>query len=101
MYNFEEFIAEIKDMDWQEMIEAAELEVDRVYHLSFDSPEAAEARNQGSMKYVQQLRNFLFFLKFRRLSGEQSTLELDIYRKITEKLISKEQWLPSVFDRFS
>ena len=81
MYNFEEFIVEIKDMDWQEMIEAAELEVDRVYHLSFDSPEAAEARNQGSMKYIQQLRNILNFLKFRGLSGEQSSLELDLYRK--------------------
>ena len=62
-YDIEKFIAEIKDLDLSDMVEKAEQETERVYQLSFEVPGAHEARDQGSMMYVQQLRDFLYFLK--------------------------------------
>ena len=99
-YNISEFLKQIENMDYPEIMNYAEGVARRIEGLSFKVKGAVKARELGSMKYVQQIKQFLFFMGngIKPFGVDEHIFQL--YRPVCEKLVQKKQFKPEVLDKF-
>ena len=99
-YSISEFLKQIENMDYPEIKKYAEEVARRIEGLSFNVKGAVKARELGSMKYVQQIKQFLFFMGSGVKPGGVDEHIFQLYRPICEKLVQKKQFKPEVLDKF-
>ena len=63
-YNFHNFIEEIKDYDYFEMIRVAENRCRIIEKASFSTKGAVQRRALGSVEFTEKLKKLLFFLRY-------------------------------------
>ena len=97
-YKIGVFIIKIINLGQAEMVMKLNHETERIHNLSYKFHDSKEFRENGSIQYLQQLRNLRYFLASRRLPVSRSPEEKGLYRKITEKLIAKGEWPPDVLE---
>ena len=95
-YNIGVFIIKVINLGQAELVRKINHESERIHNLSYKFHDSKEFRKNGSVQYLQQLRNLRYFLASRRLPVSRSPEEKGLYRKIAEKLIAKGEWPPSV-----
>ena len=59
-YNFEAFIRSVEDLHRREMMAEAVAEGDRVEASSYGVPGAVQAREAGSLRYIERIGQFAF-----------------------------------------
>lgn len=99
-YSFLDFLQQVKDLDYMEIIQHAEREVARVESLSYGRPGAVKAREMGSTKYAHEIKEFLFWMRYGTRPASASENNFQLYRIVANELVKKKQFKPSVMDVF-
>lgn len=100
LYNFVDFIEQIKDMDYQDIMKYGEREVARMQSMSYLNPGAENNINMEKTKYFEQIKAFLFFMAQGIKPMGVSAYDFRLYRIVVEYLIAKEQMKPETIELF-
>jgi len=101
-YDFRRFITAIEDYDLKcDMIIRTIREVENVNRISYCSSGALKARSMGSERYLEQLKQFSFWLQNQIKPNGVSNGDFQLYRDVAEKLIEKGELNESVLEMFS
>jgi hypothetical protein len=99
-YNFREFIENVQERDYLDIISLAEKEAYDAEAASSGIKGSIEARKRGSPKYAALLKKFLFFLKYRREPAGIYEWDFMLFRPVCEKLIEKGQLEQKIIELF-
>jgi hypothetical protein len=96
-YDLADFLNQVKDLPYLDIRSAAEQTVDRVEAISFGRKGAVKARQQGSTRFAQELKEFLFYLNTGTKPFTVSGRNWHLYRIILVALVGrgeiKHNWL--------
>ena len=99
-YDFTTFIDRVKDMSYIDMLSTAEQTLTSSENRSHRCKGALRARQQGSLSFVNEVGEFIFFLKNGIKPSSVSELNWALYRTPIENLVQKGQMKPSALDIF-
>lgn len=99
-YDIEDFIEQVKDKDYHEILRLAAEEGSRVQRASYKVRGATEARRQGSPQYARLLGGLVFFLKSGVKPSGIDDWDFQRFRPIAENLVRKDQFKPEVLCLF-
>ena len=97
-YNFEAFIRSVEDLHRREMMAEAVAEGDRVEASSYGVPGAVQAREAGSLRYIERIGQFAFWLGHGQKPAGVSPEDWSLYKRVTEKLVEKKELDPSIME---
>ena len=100
-YDFAEFIEQVKDLPYREMLRMTEQTLAQAENQSRGSRAAARARQQGSLAFADAVGEFLCFLRQGIKPSNVREFDWPLYRKPVERLIQQGQMLPSVLSLFA
>ena len=63
-YDFDAFLDRIMNLQWHEILQAAEQECSAAESVSYGRKGAVAARAAGSTRYAEQLKELLFWLRY-------------------------------------
>ena len=81
-YDFADFVESVKDKNWLDMIEAADKACATAERLSYGVKGAKKAREQGSPRYAENLKEFLFFLRTQTKPMSVTVYHFSLYKKV-------------------
>lgn len=99
-YDFTAFIDRVKDMSYKDMLSAAEKALVSGENNSRGRKMGARARQQGSLSLVDEVGEFIFFLRNGVKPFSVSELNWALYRTPIENLVRKGQMKPSALKVF-
>jgi len=99
-YNFVDFIEQVKDMDYQDIMNYGDREVARMESMSYLNPGAEDNINMGKTKYSEQIKAFLLFMSQGIKPMGVSAYDFRLYRIVVEYLVAKEQMKPETIEIF-
>ena len=100
LYNFVDFIEQVKDMDYQDIMKYGDREVARMESISYLNPGAEDNINMEKTKYSEQIKAFLFFMSQGIKPMGVSGYDFRLYRIVVEYLIAKDQMKPETIEIF-
>jgi hypothetical protein len=88
-YDIREFIHEVEDRDYEDIILMADREATVAGCLLYHPRSKEEARRKGAKEYATALENFIFYLRYgvKRYGVSEGVFEL--YRCVCEKLVKR------------
>lgn len=93
-FDLETLIARLNQMNYEQMILAAEREARETEALSFKKKGAVQAREQGSTRYLESIKGVLFFLRTGTRPAGISDAEFGLMRPLIKQLGAKGQSRP-------
>ena len=99
-YDFGAFLRSVRDLDYQEIIQAAENQVYAIEPGLTRARGAPERRRLGGGKYVAKLKKFLFFMRSGIRPGTVDDLDFQAYRSVCASLVRRGQFKPEILDLF-
>ena len=99
-YDFDLFLQTVRDMNYLEILQHAEMEANRAEKASTRVRGAVRARQQGSGQYVAKIGAFLFFMRHGQRPSSASDDEFQSYRPVVEALVAKDQFKPEILNLF-
>ncbi len=99
--SFSDFIDRIKDKDYHEIIQVAEEEANSVERISYRIKGAVRNRQMGSTSYAEELKEFLFFMRYGKKPFSINEWNWDLYRIVVDKFVEKGQFKQSIYDVFN
>jgi hypothetical protein len=100
-FSFQEFISNVINDDYYKIIKKAEQEANDAEKGSFSAKGAVKRRDNGSIRYSQQLGGLLFWLHSGTRPFELSEGDFLSLKPICEKLIEKKQLNPETLELFN
>jgi hypothetical protein len=103
MYNpfdFRTFIDSVKEMDYLDIIKAAERRCYELESISYGQKGAVRAREMGSTRLAEQLKGLLFWLRTGQKPNGLADGDFASLRVICESLVRKQQLKPEALDVF-
>jgi hypothetical protein len=101
LFKIKEFLSAIVDMNYDEIIKAAERECRAADRISYGVKGAVNAREMGSTESVLELKSFLHFMRYRGHSGTPlREPECTLYRPVSDALVEKGEFDPSILALF-
>lgn len=100
LYNFVDFIERVKDMDYQDIMNYGDREVARMESTSHLNPGAEDNINMEKIKYSEQIKAFIFFMRQGIKPMGVSAYDFRLYRIVVEYLVAKEQMKPETIEIF-
>ncbi|PHS11843.1 MAG: hypothetical protein COA86_18925 [Kangiella sp.] len=102
MYDFHKTVEKIEDLDWHEMSNIVQQEISTSEKNAYSGkPGCVKHREMGAPEYSSRMKALAFFLGNCIIPAGASSGDIDIYKNISEKLISKGQFKPEVINVFS
>ena len=98
-FDSEEFFRRVCEYDLAKLLKAADEECRQVENLSRGRG-GPRAREQGSMEYAALLKEFLFFLHYRKRPGAVSSADFMLFKPVCENLVAKGELQPNVLELF-
>lgn len=99
-YNFKEFLDQMVDKDYPEIVIAAEQECTAAERRSYSVRGAPRAREMGSTRYAANLKAFIFFMRSGIRPASADDWEFAMYRPVCEALVQKKQFKPTILEMF-
>jgi len=99
-YDFKKFIEDIREKDYPEIVLAAERAAYEAERKSFRIKGSVKAREQGSLRYIDLLKKFLFFMNHGVKPAGITDWDFLMFRSVCENLVKKGQFKPEVLDIF-
>lgn len=99
-FDFNEFLDRMATLDYHEILMQANSECGSVERISYGVKGCVRHRADGSVRYAQRIKAFLWFMRTctRPLSADES--EFQRYRGVAKALVEKGQFKPEVLDLF-
>ena len=94
------FVQRVKDLDLDQIVDAAKQEVYETESTSYGVPGAPDARAEGSVRYASFLKGLLFYLRSGKRPAGLTAEEFHILRPLVESLVRRGQLLPAVLQDF-
>jgi hypothetical protein len=88
-YNIKEFIEEVKDKEYFEIIDLTIIEAEIAEKSIAGYPGAVKAREKGVGHYARILKGLIFFLRYRIKPGDLYEGEFQFFLPICQNLIQK------------
>lgn len=102
MYNYAETIARIEDMPYLEMMGEIQNEIGTAERNAYSGkPGCVRHREMGAPKYASMLKSLAFYLGQGVMPAGASADEIATYRRITEKLIERQEFKPEAIEIFN
>lgn len=102
MYDFIETVKRIENLDWHEMIQILQTEIQVAERNAFSGkPGCVKHRDMGAPAYASRLKSLTFFLGNCVIPGSATDSDRDIYKRITIKLVDKKQLKPEALHVFN
>ena len=102
MYDFNETISKLEDLDWHEMSQVVQCEIHTAERNAYSGkPGCVKHREMGALAYASRLKALAFFLGNCVIPESANEADIAIYRRITNKWVSKEQLKPEALNVFS
>ncbi len=99
-YDFQKFIDSIKDLDYHEIMLAAQRRCHDLESISYGRKGAVRAREMGSTQLAEQLKGLLFWLRTMQKPAGLSDGHFASLRAICENLVRKGQLKPEALNIF-
>jgi hypothetical protein len=99
-YDFAAFLDRIKDLSYQEMLSFAELTLTRAENASRGRKSGLRARQQGSRAFIDEIGEFIFFLKNGVKPSSVSSFNWSLYKTIVQNLVQKGEMKQSALNVF-
>ncbi len=99
-YDFQRFIESVKDLDYHEIILAAQRRCHELEAISYGVKGAVRAREMGSTEVAEQLKGLLFWLRTMQKPAGLSDGHFASLRGLCENLVRKEQLKPEALNIF-
>ncbi len=100
-YDFSKFLDEIKDLDLYEMIKMASERCRILEEASFGVKGAVKRRQEGSVEFIANIKELLFWLGNGIKPAGLSDVEFQKFRPLCMNLIAKKQFKPEALVVFS
>jgi hypothetical protein len=100
LYNFLDFIERVKDMDYKDIMNYGDREVDRMERMSYLNSGDENNINMEKTKYSEQIKAFLLFMSQGIKPMGVSPYDFRLYRIVVEYLVAKEQMKPETIEIF-
>jgi hypothetical protein len=100
-YDFRPFIDSVKEMDYLDIIKAAERRCYELESISYGQKGAVRAREMGSTRLAEQLKGLLFWLRTMQKPLGLSDGDFASLRVICDNLVRKQQFKPEALDIFA
>lgn len=99
-FNFREFIIEIQEKNYWDIISLAEKEAYDAEAVSSGIKGSKEARKRGSANYAHLLKKFIFFMKRGIKPAGIYDWDFMLFRSVCEKLVEKGQLEHKILELF-
>jgi limonene-1,2-epoxide hydrolase len=99
-FKIREFLKAVEDMDYHEIIKAAQRECRLVDNISFGVKGAVKARKMGSGEYMLELKSFIHFLANEVHALSETDKANPLYRSVCESLVRRGQLPASILAGF-
>ncbi len=99
-HKFVDFIETVKDMDYQDILNYGDKEVAGMESLSHSNLGTENDRIVEIVKYSEQIRAFLLFMRQGMKPVGVSLYDFRLYRIVVEYLVAKEQMKPEAIEIF-
>ena len=99
-YNFVDFIEQVKDMDYHDIMKYGDREVARMESMSNSNSGAENNMDMESTTYSEQIKKFLLFMNQGRKPEGVSAYDFRLYRIVVEYLVAKGQMKPEAIEIF-
>jgi hypothetical protein len=99
-YDFGAFLRSVQDLDYLEILQAAEQQVYGIEPGLSRVRGAPERRRLGGGKYVAKLKKLLFFMRSGVRPGGIDEVDFQAYRPVCVSLVRRGQFKPEILDLF-
>ena len=99
-YKFVDFIEQVKDMDYQDIMNFGDREVARMESMSHSNSGVENDIDMESTKYSEQIKKFLLFMNQGIKPEGVSAYDFRLYRIVVEYLVAKGQMKPEAIEIF-
>jgi hypothetical protein len=90
-YSIPEFIKAVEDKGYQDLICLAEREATEAERMSYRPSVAMEAKRMGNEEYAEDLKHFLFYLRYHIKPFGVSDTVFELFKMITRNLENKRR----------
>jgi hypothetical protein len=90
-FNFREFIKEVQERNYLDIISLTEKEAYDAEYVSSGIKGSIEARKRGSANYARLLKKFLYFMRYGIKPAAIYDWDFMLFRSVCEKLVEKGQ----------
>jgi len=98
MFRIETFLQECADSSWADIVSRAEDAKNRLKQLSYGSKGAVALREQGTPQYIDDLGEFLYFMRTQQRGDNDRKFYL--YKPIAESMVAAGIFRPEVLKLF-
>ena len=100
-YNIRDFIKNVKDRDYSDIIGLIEKEIREVSRRSAFVKGAVKATQQGCIEYAEKLKAFLAFMRTQAKPAGVNEWDFELFRPVTENMIQKKKFELEVLNLFN
>jgi hypothetical protein len=99
-YNFVDFIEKVKDLDYHDIMNYSNREVDKMESILYSNRGAEKDINFKNKKYSEEIKAFILFISKGIKPVGVSAYDFRLYRIVVEYLVAKEQMKPEAIEIF-